>query len=302
MSRRSYSKSYIRKAPSHRRRRKNSQKNCLLKRFFYTAAVFVIVALFNGWTPPSDTEEAIRQSTVITEAFHIFLKNAAEQISISFRDSLQSVLKELNDPDSLESKTATVSISSGDIPDYNGEPYTVVNNNIPEFSADIMNGPAYEYYSELDSLGRCGYAEAKVTEELMPQEARGRIGMIRPSGWHTVKYDNIDGRYLYNRCHLLGYQLTGENANERNLITGTRYLNVTGMLPFENQVADYVRSTGHACMLRVTPLFRGEDLIARGVEMEAQSVEDNTVSFHVFVYNIQPGIIIDYATGNSWTE
>ena len=126
--------------------------------------------------------------------------------------------------------------------------------------------------------------------------------MIKPTGWHTVKYDNVDGRYLYNRCHLIGYQLTGENANEKNLITGTRYLNVTGMLPFENEVADYVHSTGNPCMYRVTPIFAGKELVARGVEMEAESVKDQNVAFHVFVLNVQPGIEIDYQTGNSWQQ
>ena len=154
----------------------------------------------------------------------------------------------------------------------------------------------------LHLLGRCGYAESKVTPELMPDEERGAIGMVKPTGWHTVKYENVDGRYLYNRCHLIGYQLTGENANRKNLITGTRYLNVTGMLPFENEVADYVHSTGNPCMYRVTPFFKGDELVARGVEMEAESVKDQKISFHVFVYNIQPGIEIDYTTGNSWEE
>ena len=136
----------------------------------------------------------------------------------------------------------------------------------------------------------------------MPDEERGAIGMVKPTGWHTVKYENVDGRYLYNRCHLIGYQLTGENANRKNLITGTRYLNVTGMLPFENEVADYVHSTGNPCMYRVTPFFKGDELVARGVEMEAESVKDQKISFHVFVYNIQPGIEIDYTTGHSWEE
>ena len=174
--------------------------------------------------------------------------------------------------------------------------------NVPEFSDEKKNGPAYEFYSELDPLERCGYAEAKITTELMPTQERGAIGMVKPTGWHTVKYDNVDGRYLYNRCHLIGYQLTGENANRKNLITGTRYLNVTGMLPFENEVADYVRNTGNPCMYRVTPVFEGDDLVAKGVEMEAESVKDSEISFHVFVYNVQPGIGIDYSTGNSWKE
>ena len=188
------------------------------------------------------------------------------------------------------------------IPEYSGNPYVEINGNIPSFSDEKSAGPAYEFYSELDSLGRCGYAESKITPELMPDEERGAIGMVKPTGWHTVKYENVDGRYLYNRCHLIGYQLTGENANRKNLITGTRYLNVTGMLPFENEVADYVHSTGNPCMYRVTPFFKGDELVARGVEMEAESVKDQKISFHVFVYNIQPGIEIDYTTGNSWEE
>ena len=157
-------------------------------------------------------------------------------------------------------------------------------------------------FSKLDSLGRCGAAIAVVGRDLMPTEERGSIGMIKPAGWHTVRYDDlIADKYLYNRCHLIGYQLTGENANEQNLITGTRYLNVEGMLPFENQVADYVRKTGNHMLYRVTPIYDGNDLVARGVEMEASSVEDQGkgLEFHVFVYNVQPGIEIDYATGDS---
>ena len=147
-------------------------------------------------------------------------------------------------------------------------------------------------------------AYANVCQELMPTEERGSIGMVKPSGWQMAKYDCVDGKYLYNRCHLIGYQLAGENANERNLITGTRYLNVTGMLPFENQVADFVEETGYHVLYRVTPIFEGLELVARGVEMEAWSVEDGGegVCFHVFVYNIQPGVVIDYATGESHLE
>ena len=196
----------------------------------------------------------------------------------------------------------TESVSLDQIPEYSGSPYVEINRNVPSFSDEKSAGPAYEFYSELDSLGRCGYSESKITPELMPDEERGAIGMVKPTGWHTVKYENVDGRYLYNRCHLIGYQLTGENANRKNLITGTRYLNVTGMLPFENEVADYVHSTGNPCMYRVTPFFKGDELVARGVEMEAESVKDQKISFHVFVYNIQPGIEIDYTTGNSWEE
>ena len=166
----------------------------------------------------------------------------------------------------------------------------------------MKKAKSYESYSKLDSLGRCGIAIACVGRDLMPTEERGSIGMIKPAGWHTVRYDDlVDGKYLYNRCHLLGYQLTGENANEKNLITGTRYLNVDGMLPYENEIADYVKSTGNHVLYRVTPIYSGKDLLARGVQMEAYSIEDNGkgVCFNVFAYNVQPGIVIDYATGDS---
>lgn len=192
--------------------------------------------------------------------------------------------------------------SLGEIPEYTGASYITVNDNIPSFSADERNAVPYEYYSELDDLGRCGYAEAKISIGLMPTEERDEIGMVKPSGWHTVKYDIIDGKYLYNRCHLIGYQLTGENANERNLITGTRYMNVTGMLPWENMVADYIRESKDAVMYRVTPIYEGENLVASGVEMEAESLASDEICFHIFVFNVQPGIGIDYADGSSWLE
>lgn len=189
------------------------------------------------------------------------------------------------------------------IPVYAGNTYTTINDNIPFFTADDTLSAGYEFYSPLDELGRCGPAMVLVGKETMPTEERGEIGMIKPTGWHTVKYAGIvDGNYLYNRCHLIGYQLSGENANEKNLITGTRYFNVTGMLPFENEVADYVKNTGNHVMYRVTPVFAGDNLVADGVLMEAYSTEDNGegVCFCVFVYNVQPGIEIDYATGDSW--
>lgn len=188
------------------------------------------------------------------------------------------------------------------IPPFAGEAYVVLNENLPDFTAEEKESlEAFEYYSELDALGRCGAAYANICQELMPTEERGAIGQIQPSGWKFVKYDIVDGKYLYNRCHLIGYQLAGENANEKNLITGTRYFNVTGMLPFENRVADYVRQTKHHVLYRVTPVYRGGDPVAAGVRMEAYSVEDGGkgVCFHVFVYNCQPGIEIDYATGES---
>ena len=197
------------------------------------------------------------------------------------------------------------SYESTDIPAYAGNSFVILDDNKPAFSKqDRERTDAFETYSDLDELGRCGVAYANICKELMPTEERGAIGMVKPTGWHTVKYDNVEGKYLYNRCHLIGYQLAGENANEKNLITGTRYLNVTGMLKFEDQVADYVKATDHHVLYRVTPVFEGNNLVATGVEMEAYSVEDKGegVSFHVFVYNIQPGIVIDYATGESWPD
>lgn len=187
-----------------------------------------------------------------------------------------------------------------EIPQYHGESYVTVNGNIPVFAEAEKEAQPYEFYSELDELGRCGYCEAKLIPEMMPTEERGAIGEVRPSGWHTVKYEGIDGLYLYNRCHLIGYQLTGENANERNLITGTRHLNVEGMLPWENEVAEYIRRTGGTVLYRVTPVYEGENLVASGVEMEAQSLDSEEICFHIYVFNIQPGISIDYATGESW--
>ena len=186
--------------------------------------------------------------------------------------------------------------------EYNGSPFVEVNGNVPYFESSDVKTESFEIYSELDSLGRCGGAYANIGKDLMPTEERGEIGMIKPSGWHTVKYPEvIEDLFLYNRCHLIGYQLSGENANERNLITGTRYLNVEGMLPFENEVANYVRETGNHVLYRVTPVFEGNNLVAEGVLMEAYSVEDHGqgVQFCVFVYNVQPGIEIDYATGES---
>lgn len=167
-----------------------------------------------------------------------------------------------------------------------------------------MTTTAFENYSDLDSLGRCGVAYANICKDIMPTEERGKIGMIKPSGWHTVKYDVIKDRYLYNRCHLIGYQLAGENANPKNLITGTRYLNVEGMLPFENLVADYVNNTGNHVLYRVTPMFSGSNLVANGVLIEAKSVEDNGggIFFNVYCYNVQPGVGINYENGDSWLD
>lgn len=192
-------------------------------------------------------------------------------------------------------------VSVDSLPQFVDEPYIVINDNIPFFSDNDKTEYSFEFYSELDSLNRCGYAIACLGLDSMPTKERGSIGQIKPSGWQTVKYDFIDGKYLYNRCHLIGYQLAGENANEKNLITGTRYLNIEGMLPFENMVTDYIKETGNHVLYRVTPVFYEDELVARGVQMEAWSVEDagEGICYNVYVYNAQPGIEIDYKTGNS---
>jgi len=190
------------------------------------------------------------------------------------------------------------------VPAFAGEPYVVIHDNVPEFTQEDMTTDSYEYYSPLDSLGRCGYTMACVGYDLMPTEDRESISQVKPTGWVQNQYDFVDGKNLYNRCHLIGFQLTGENANERNLITGTRYCNVDGMLPFENLVADYVKETRNHVLYRVTPIFDGNNLVARGIQMEAMSVEDkgDGVCFNVYVYNNQPGVVIEYATGENWQE
>lgn len=189
-----------------------------------------------------------------------------------------------------------------EVPPYAGAPYVIINENQPYFDSTEYSLNAFERYSPLDSLGRCGVAYANICPEIEPTEVRGAIGAVKPTGWHTVKYDFIDGKYLYNRCHLIGYQLSGENANPQNLITGTRYLNVVGMLPFENEVDDYVDMTGNHVLYRVTPVFRENNQLADGVLMEAYSVEDHGtgIQFCVFCYNVQPGVVIDYMTGESY--
>ena len=200
------------------------------------------------------------------------------------------------------SESIQKSFNLDDIPEFDGKtPYVIINNNEPNFPEEDFNSNSFEKYSELDSLGRCGVAYANVSKETMPTEARGEISKVKPTGWHTVKYDCVEGKYLYNRCHLIGYQLTAENANKQNLITGTRYLNVDGMLPFENQVAEYVKQENGHVLYRVTPIFKENNLVANGVQMEAESVEDKgeKVKFNVYAYNVQPNIKIDYLTGNS---
>lgn len=225
---------------------------------------------------------------VIVSGYHY------EEIEQFINDNIIEIKEEKKD-------TPVISYDISKIPSYSGEPYAIIDDNIPNFTEEDYRKDSFEIYSELDSLGRCGVAFANIGKELMPTEERGSIGMIKPSGWQTVKYDIVDGKYLYNRCHLIGYQLTGENANPKNLITCTRYMNTVGMLEFENKVATYIKETNNHVLYRVTPIFDSDNLLALGVEMEAYSIEDQgkEIKFHVFVYNVQNGIEINYQNGES---
>lgn len=244
----------------------------------------------------SDCQEEVQNNFIDEQSTDGAIKSSLEHSS-----EIETTVDVQQQSSSLSSKSS-FSIQDINIEPYSGKPYIEINNNIPYFSEIDLTTEPFESYSDLDELGRCGTAYANICIDIMPTEERGEIGQIRPSGWHTVKYnDIIDGNYLYNRCHLIGYQLAGENANEKNLITGTRYMNIDGMLPFENMVADYVIESGNHVIYRVTPIFEGNNLLASGVLMEAESVEDkgSGILFCVYVYNVQPGIIIDYASGES---
>ena len=227
------------------------------------------------------------------------IKSISDKSAEIIKASSAQISKQTNNDVSVEQSQTKFDLK--DIPQYSGDIYTTINNNIPYFTGNDYSTESFEHYSDLDSLGRCGVAYANIGIDIMPTAERGPIGQVKPSGWKTVKYDIVDGKYLYNRCHLIGYQLSGENANEKNLITGTRYLNVQGMLPFENKVANYVKETNNHVLYRVTPIYDGNNLLASGVLMEAKSVEDNGrgICFNVYVYNVQPGIAIDYADGSS---
>lgn len=218
-------------------------------------------------------------------------------------DNNGQVIENSNDTNSSTQNTTADSsnITIDNIPAYSGDDYIILNNNIPNFSESDLTTTSFEEYAPLDDLGRCGVAYSNIGTDIMPTEKRESISSVKPSGWHSVKYDIVEGKYLYNRSHLIGYQLTAENANDKNLITGTRYFNATLMLPYENMVADYIKETNNHVLYRVTPVFEGNNLVATGVQMEAKSVEDNGegIEFNVFVYNVQPGITIDYATGDS---
>ena len=215
-------------------------------------------------------------------------------IGTYYKDEIQEYIQ-------INKTYAIESYDMSNIPQYSGNSYVVLNDNKPNFTDEDYLKGSFEEYSELDALGRCGVAYANVSVDTMPTEERGSIGQIKPSGWHTVKYNIVSGKYLYNRCHLIGYQLTGENANPKNLITCTRSMNTEGMLEFENKVADYIKETNNHVLYRVTPIFEGNNLVASGVQIEASSVEDKCgdICFNVYVYNVQDGIEINYLNGDS---
>ncbi len=258
--------------------------------FLYTLTSVFITGCSNI-AKQNQTEIILETSESLTLTKDIYLE-----------ETTSAVIEKFFSEETTENpKLSQTGFNLSDIPKYSGEPYIAVNDNIPFFDSSDLTEVSFEEYSPLDNLGRCEAAYACVGKDIMPTEKRGSIGSIKPSGWHTVKYDNVDGKYLYNRCHLIGYQLTGENANEKNLITGTRYLNIEGMLPFENMTADYVKETNNHVLYRVTPIFEGDNLLADGVLMEGYSVEDSGagICFCVYAYNAQPDIEIDYSNGNS---
>lgn len=291
-----------RKEAERRRKEEEAKKK---KKQSLTICAGILVALFIiigvGALTEDEPAEPTEPQTQVS-----MLENETEQEE---SDAIESVAETEpiedteSSADTSETETpATPIIDLSSIPAYSGSPYVEINGNVPGFTDAELTTTSFETYSPLDSLGRCGVAYANIGTDLMPTEERGSIGQVKPSGWHTVKYNGVvDGNYLYNRCHLIGYQLTAENANTKNLITGTRYMNVEGMLPFENMVADYIKETGNHVLYRVTPIFEGNNLVASGVLMEAKSVEDDGdgILFNVYCYNVQPNITIDYATGDS---
>ena len=262
--------------------------------------IFLVVMLFVGLALfPSDKRTASTSSTAsVTENAGTPTAAPADAQTADQAATGQAAGQAA---DQAAAQAGGTSFQLSDVPAYAGAPYVAVNNNVPYFSDSDMQATSFEQYGDLDSLGRCTTTYACIGQDLMPTEKRGDISSVKPTGWHNVKYDGIDGKYLYNRCHLIGYQLTAENANEKNLITGTRYMNVEGMEPFENMTADYIKESGNHVLYRVTPVFEGNNLVASGVLMEGKSVEDNGagVLFCVYCYNVQPNITIDYATGDS---
>lgn len=293
---------------------KDNNKIKLIIKSLIVFVLFIAAAIIVPSKPEADNPKTETTSsyleTIINENNNINndateTQNAAPVIEQNKTVNNNSNLNNKSTTAKVNKTSASNSVSSKfnikSVPKYSGKPYVAVNNNVPYFTKADYTTKSYEKYSNLDSLGRCGVTMACIGTDLMPTEKRGEIGSVKPTGWHTVKYDCVDGKYLYNRCHLIGFQLSGENANNKNLITGTRYMNVDGMLPFENMVADYVKETKNHVMYRVTPIFEGNNLLATGVLMEAWSVEDNGdgICFNVFCYNAQPDIKINYANGES---
>lgn len=283
------------------------QKRLITQLSLWLALLLTFTGCAESTVTPQDNTYAIEQLATIPSEL---LEASETAVSEPESGQPQEYSSDTQEAQQVVSATdvptgeGTSAFSLREIPAYSGTPYTEVNGNKPYFTEADLTTQSFETYSELDSLGRCGVAYANVGQELMPTEPRGEIGAVKPTGWHLVKYDNVDGKYLYNRCHLIAYMLAAENANPKNLITGTRYLNVQGMLPFETKVCDYVKNTGNHVLYRVTPIFDGDNLLADGVLMEAYSVEDagEGIQFCVFAYNVQPGIGIDYATGDNWAE
>jgi DNA-entry nuclease len=263
------------------------RENSMKKKFWSILWLLLVLSLFTGCsTNDSKKENVTTIATTIESESTTSQETGVASESVVAGESV---------------KTGLEAFDLSSVPGYQGSPWCEINGGNPFFTQDEMTTQSYERYGELDALGRCQTCMASIGTDLMPTTERGNIGNVHPTGWHLVKYAGINGNYLYNRCHLIGYQLTAENANTRNLITGTRYLNVDGMLPWENKTADYIKNTGNHVMYRVTPIFEGSNLLASGVLMEGKSVEDNGagLSFCVYCYNVQPGITIDYATGDS---
>ena len=283
------------------------QKRLIIQMSLWLALLLTFTGCAESTVTPQDNTYAIElPATIPSELLEASEITASEPESGQPQENFSDTQESQQATSATDTPTGegTSAFSLREIPAYSGTPYTEVNGNQPYFTEEELTTQSFETYSELDSLGRCGMAYANVGQDLMPTEPRGEIGAVKPSGWHLVKYDNVDGKYLYNRCHLIAYMLAAENANPQNLITGTRYLNVQGMLPFETKVCDYVKNTGNHVLYRVTPIFDGDNLLADGVLMEAYSVEDagEGICFCVFAYNVQPGIGIDYATGDNWAE
>ncbi len=280
---------------ANKKRKRKGQKNTLAGNIVLILMLALLFWRFGDdgqlWEYTLNQVEEVEIFSEVTERVEEVLES-----SITYIDEWKGLLE-----DTLTTQTATETIDIEDIPEYTGDIYVVINDDIPEFLEEDMTTVSYESYSALDSLGRCGVAMANIGQDIMPTEDRGSISSVTPSGWENVTYDFVDGTYLYNRCHLIGFQLTGENANEENLITGTRSFNVEGMLPWENLVAEYIEETNYHVLYRVTPIYDGNDLVAQGVQMEAFSVEDEGkgISFNIFVYNVEDGVIIDYSTGLS---